>query len=126
MFAMTVWIMSGISVVAAAISVVACWKISAGAREIRSLHSLQGEIAEIDACVGSLLTTIRRMEGRQTARLGRSTVETSSSAPSLMDKDALRRYAGIVAGQPVRHDNGRSDLHTPERIHGSRAADAGG
>jgi len=37
------------------ISVLACWKISAGAREIRSLHSLQGEIAEIDACVGSLL-----------------------------------------------------------------------
>jgi len=124
MFATIYWIATGTTLVMCALSALVCWRCSRMVREIRSLRSLQGEIADIDACVASLITTIRRMEGRQTARLGRSSTQDLSSIPSNMDKDALRRYAGIVAGQPVRHDNG--NLHPTERIHGGRTADAGG
>lgn len=88
-----------------AICVGCCLRSLSLAREIRSLHSLQSEIVEIDACVRSLMLTIRRMEGRQTARMGRTSSPESDSL-SLMDKDALRRYAGILPGKPVRHQNG--------------------
>src|SRR5258708_7056606 len=125
MFAMTSWILTALNVMVCVSSAVVCWRAFSLVVEIRSLRSLQSEIAEIDVCVGTLITTIRRIEGRQTARLGRSTSPDTLAAP-LMDKDQLRRYAGIVAGQPVRHDNGRNDVHPAERIHGSRTADGSG
>ena len=91
---------------ACAISVGSCLKTLSLVGEMRSLRSLQGEIAEIDDCVGSLLKTVRRIEGRQTATMGRAS--TSSATPVTtsdldhMDKAALRRYAGLIPGKPVK------------------------
>lgn len=83
------------------------------ARKIRSLSSLQGEIAEIDSSVQTLIGVIRRIEGRQTARLGREKKEVAAAAPehvtptSLMDKAELRRYVGLTPGRPAPH----GDVH---------------
>ena len=86
---------------------------------MRSLLSLQGEITEIDACVRSLLLAIRRIEGRQTARM-RKDSNSDESGPSTsipvsqMDKAQLRVYAGLLPGKPVKHTyTGESaDEHT--------------
>jgi len=75
MFATIYWIVNRHHTSYVALSALVCWRCSRMVREIRSLRSLQGEIADIDACVASLITTIRRMEGRQTARLGRSSTQ---------------------------------------------------
>jgi len=101
-------VLASLSLLASAISVGCCLGSLHTAKEIRSLRSLQGEIAEIDACVASIIATIRRMEGRQTARLNRtSNANDSGTTPvSLMDKDSLRRYAGLVPGKPASHKNG--------------------
>jgi len=102
-------LMTFVSVAACAICVANCLRCSRQVAEIRSLHSLQGEIAEIDACVGSLITTIRRMEGRQTATLRRTSSESSGQvanlplSPTMMDKDQLRRYAGLLPGKRPPH-----------------------
>jgi hypothetical protein len=102
-------LMMFVSVVACAMTVGNCLKSSRLVGEIRSLRSLQGEIAEIDACVGSLITTIRRMEGRQTANLRRNSPESAGQvatlplSPSMMDKDQLRRYAGLLPGKRPPH-----------------------
>jgi len=120
----SVWFLSW-SVVACAVSVGSCLKALRLVREMRSLRSLQSEIAEVDASVASLITTIKRIEGRQTARLSRET-PTSTSAPSFLNKDELRRYAGIVAGQPVRHTDGNISGDSAQRVRGSGAAVSGG
>lgn len=86
-----------------------CLKSLRLVREIRSLRSLQSEIVEIDASVESLIKTIRRIEGRQTARMRRdqtldsTDTEATTSVPETLDKAALRRYFGIVPGKPVTH-----------------------
>jgi len=109
---MTALIMTfaGIAWVGAALSAVCCYSAYKMASQIRSLRSLQGEIAEIDDCVVRLIKTIQRMEGRQTAMLRKDSPETkvTTSEPeaTLMDKAALRRYVGLIPGQPAKHNNG--------------------
>jgi hypothetical protein len=80
--------------------------------QIRSVHSLQSEIVEIDASVRSIILTIRRMEGRQTARMRKGDSTQSGTTeeevvPTMLDKVALRRYAvehGLLTpGRPARH-----------------------
>ena|SRR5882672_6764469 len=112
MFATTQWVLLGITIFACALSVGTGFKSYSIAMSIRSLRSLQSEISEIDACVGSLITTIRRIEGRQTAKMKREPLDESVSTTtslSLMDKDQLRRYAGLLPGKPARHENGNND-----------------
>lgn len=133
---MFVTIFSGLSalltVIACAVTVGHCLKVSRMVSEIRSLSSLQSEIVEIDACVRSLLLTIRRMEGRQTARMRSDETEATTSEPELLDKAALRaRY--FTPGQPMRQTDGDRQIrqHTPgpsdtaERFRGSRPANTG-
>ena len=119
---------------ATALSVGACYNVFKLASKIRSLHSLQTEIVEIDACVRSVLLTIRRMEGRQTARMHRNSesTEITTSAPELLDKAALRaRY--FTPGTPMRepeHGDGQIRQHAArpsdpaERVRGRSTANA--
>ena len=122
MFATTSLIfLSCVAVFASAVSVGSCLRSLQLVQEIRSLRSLQGEIAEIDVSVGSLIKTIRRIEGRQTATISRASsngsggpkVTTQPIPPSLMDKDQLRRYAGLLPGVAPAHskdqENGNND-----------------
>lgn len=104
--------LSVICVLASVIAVLASYVSWRMASQIRSLRSLQGEIMEIDACVASLLTSIKRIEGRQTARIGRQRAKESPDTmvepelPGLLDKAEIRaRY--LVPGQPARHDHGQ-------------------
>lgn len=96
------WFACVINVLAA----LSCWRM---VLQIRSALLLQGEITEIDACVRSLMLAIRRIEGRQTARMRKESSsdvsETSVSAPSIehMDKAQLRAYAGLIPGRPAKH-----------------------
>lgn len=122
LFAIAAW-------VACALSVGACYSVSKQASKIRSLHSLQTEIVEIDACVRSLLLTIRRMEGRQTGLMRLHETPTTTSEPEILDKAALRaRY--FTPGTPMREPNGDGQVrqHTPgpsdpaKRVRGSGSA----
>jgi hypothetical protein len=118
---------------ACALTVGACYNAFRLASKIRSLHSLQGEILEIDACVRSLLLTIRRMEGRQTALMRSPEILTTTSEPEILDKAALRaRY--FTPGQPMReaHGDGQVRQHSPgpsdpaQRIRGRSTAESSG
>lgn len=101
-------ILVSVALVACAVSAGCCLKALRLVAEIRSLRSLQGEIAEIDVSVASIIKAVRRMEGRQTATMGRASKETQDTTSELdhMDKAALRRYVGLVPGKPVRAPNG--------------------
>lgn len=100
--------LTALACLAAAIAVAAslsCWRMVS---QIRSVHSLQSEIVEIDASVRSIILTIRRMEGRQTARMRKGdSTPSGTTDESFLDKEALRRYAvehGLLTpGQPSRH-----------------------
>lgn len=108
MFATSISLLLTIVTVAAAVSsALLTYRSWSLASRIRSHASLQAEIAEIDACVHSLIKTIRRIEGRQTSTMHRDTIRPAQT--ELMDKDQLRRYLAdgkaLIPGRPARHGN---------------------
>ncbi len=115
----TLIVLTVLTALASVIAVLASYACLHLANRIRSVHSLQSEIVEIDASVRSIVLTIRRMEGRQTARMRKdgSTSSESEEVPTMLDKVALRRYAvehGLLTpGQASRHHTFHGNPRNP-------------
>ena len=101
-----------VSLSACAVSVTVCWRAFRVATEIRSLNSLQDEIADAVHSSALALAAVRRVEGRQTRALrgdsaSPQTAESQTAeqppVPGAIDKAALRRHFGLIPGQPARH-----------------------
>lgn len=78
------------------------------ARSLRSMTSMQGELAEIRDYMGKMDRWAKRINAREVMNENKDPVTglrkpSSARVSSIGDKDELRRRAGLVAGQPARH-----------------------
>lgn len=83
-------------------------RASRAARNLRSMISLQGELAEIRDYMGKMDRWAKRINAREVMQEQRDPATgqrkpSSGHVSSIGDKDELRRRAGLVAGQPARH-----------------------
>jgi hypothetical protein len=98
-----------ILVLSCVISVVNSWISLRTASRMRSVHSLQLEIVEIDACVRKLIQVVQRIEGKigqrqkRDAQLSADQMSTNGTNDPLVDKADLRRYFGLIPGTPAKH-----------------------
>lgn len=84
-------------------------KASRVASSLRSMNSLQGELIEIRDHLDKVNRWAKRLNARETmtehrATHGRPPKQSSIDVSGVTDKDELRRRAGLVAGQPARHN----------------------
>ena len=93
-----------------AISAFGAWLTWKWATKTRSIISMQGELAEIRDYMAKLDRWAKRINARETMAERRSAAPSDEPRKSLRsvstsnDKDELRRRAGLVAGQPARHE----------------------
>ena len=101
-----------VAVAASVLAVFSAWRVSNLARTVRSTISLQGELHEIRDYVGKIDKWAKRLNSREAVQLSRERAADSANASKQSltrvsgpeDKDELRRRAGLVAGQPARHN----------------------
>jgi Flp pilus assembly protein TadB len=98
-----------VAAISCVLAAVFAWRASNSAKKLRSMISLQGELAEIRDYMAKIDAWCKRINSRETMTARRS-AEASEREPqrslrlaSSNDKDELRRRAGLVAGKPVRH-----------------------
>lgn len=83
-------------------------RASRAAQNLRSMISMQGELAEIRDYMGKMDRWAKRINAREVMQEQRDPDSgqrkpSSARVSSIGDKDELRRRAGLVAGQPARH-----------------------
>ena len=101
-----------ITSVSCVICVFAAWWSSKWAGKLRSTASTLAELSEIRDYMGKLDNWAKRINARDKMQERRSDMSDGATAEprkssrpvSTNDKDELRRRAGLVAGQPARHN----------------------
>ena len=94
---------------ACAISALASWFAWKWAKTVRSTISMQGELAEIRDYLQKMDRWAKRINAREVMAERRAEASEPAQKRSLRavsgvtEKDELRRRAGLVAGQPARH-----------------------
>lgn len=95
----------GVAVLACVLTVRSWLSASREVRRLRSIVSLQAEMAEISAAVTGLAGSVKRLSGRQAVWDHRDRKKAAEEADlsQIKDKNELRRRLGIVPGQPAPH-----------------------
>lgn len=98
--------LTAITLIACAVAVFSSFRALSAAKKVRSMTSLQGELVEIRDYLAKLDAWAKRINSRETMRDRRAAERSESSTPvsGASSKDELRRRAGLVAGQPARHN----------------------
>jgi hypothetical protein len=108
-------VLTAISAVFCVLSAFFAWRALTAASRLRSMISMQGELAEIRDYMAKIDRWAKRINARdvmqenrdpETGKRTASQRGSSISVSGIHDKDELRRRAGLVAGQSPRH---RSD-----------------
>lgn len=91
---------SVLAVLACVLSVRASRSASRTASEMRSMLSMQGELAEMHEVLAKLAVTVKRIAGRQAVTDHR---ERKGEQREATTKEELRRQLGLVPGKPAPH-----------------------
>jgi uncharacterized protein (DUF934 family) len=95
-----------ITLIACALAVFSSYRSWSEAKKVRSMTSLQGELVEIRDYMSKVDAWMKRINQRETMTARRAAERDDSSTPvsgTANDKDALRRRAGLRAGETPRH-----------------------
>lgn len=90
----------------AVLLVLACWRLLRTVKNSPSAASLLAEMHEVRAYMSKLDAWSKRINSRlaMQERHDRAGTSLTDSAPSASNaKDELRRRAGLIAGQPAKH-----------------------